>query len=187
MQHNLEADQKLMRERQVRAAERNQDSYESLIAKYGSADKIPDETLYLYISRPDVRGTLRNLVSLGLDKVPLSCEVRRRSRSDLFWLSRYFLWGTNPAGIDKPLEENRITSEEHRFICDFFVKKDFAKTVADQDFFKNRLLLFPRGGMKSTIDVCDVAQWILNFPDIRVLFLTGADDLATGFVDELKG
>ena len=38
----------------------------------------------------------------------------------------------------------------------------------------------------STIDVHDGAQWILNFPDIRILFLTAAKDLAVGFVDDLK-
>ena len=39
----------------------------------------------------------------------------------------------------------------------------------------------------STVSVCDCAQWILNFPDIRILVLTAADDLATGFVGEVKG
>jgi hypothetical protein len=39
----------------------------------------------------------------------------------------------------------------------------------------------------STTDVLDAVQWILNFPDIRILFLTGADDLALKFVAETKG
>jgi phage terminase large subunit-like protein len=161
--------------------------FESLVTTYGSLPKIPDEVLYNYLIRPDVQANLRNLASLGLEKVPLSQEVRRRSRSDLFWLVRYFLWGTNPAGADKPITENKITSEEYRIVCDFFVKKDNTKTIAEQDSCKNRMLLWPRGGFKSTIDVCDAVQWILNFPDIRILFLTGAKELAVGFVDELKG
>lgn len=51
---------------------------------------------------------------------------------------------------------------------------------------KERLLLYPRGSYKSTLNVCDCVQWIICFPDIRILVLTGADDLATAFVDELK-
>jgi len=114
-------------------------------------------------------------------------EVRRRTRTDLFWLVKYFSWGTNPAGVDKHIKENKISREEYQIVCDFFVQKNNTKPVAEQDEFQNRLLLWPRGGFKSTIDVCDAVQWILNFPDIRILFLTGVDDLAVGFVRELKG
>lgn len=163
------------------------EDFDGLVATYGGPSRIPDEVLYAYLVRPDVVQSLANLATVGLEKVPLSQEVRRRSRSDLFWLVRYFLWGTNPAGADKPISENKISREEYQIVCDFFVKKNSNKTIAEQDEYKNRLLLWPRGGFKSTIDVCDAVQWILNFPDIRILFLTGVDDLAIGFVDELKG
>jgi predicted phage terminase large subunit-like protein len=163
------------------------ETFDSLTEKYGGLEKIPDEALYEYITRVDVRTSLQNLQSVGLDKVPMTREVRRRSRTDLFWLVKYFLWGTNPAGVDKHIKENKITREEYQILCDFFVKKDNTKSIAEQDEFQNRLLLWPRGGFKSTIDVCDAVQWILNFPDIRILFLTGVDDLAVGFVRELKG
>lgn len=162
-------------------------TFEDLISTYGSLEKIPDENLYNFITRVDVRTSLQNLQSVGLDKIPMTREVRRRSRTDLFWLVKYFLWGTNPAGVDKHIKENKITREEYQIICDFFVQKDINKTVAEQDEYENRLLLWPRGGFKSTIDVCDAVQWILNFPDVRILFLTGVDDLAVGFVRELKG
>jgi phage terminase large subunit-like protein len=163
------------------------ETFDSLLATHGTPDKIPDDVLYEYLTRVDVRNSLRNLASLGLDKVPLSKEVRRRSKTDLFWLVKYFCWGTNPAGVDKHIKENRITREEYQIVCDFFVQKNPEKEIGDQDSFKQRLILWPRGGFKSTIDVCDAVQWILNFPEIRVLFLTGVDDLAIGFVKELKG
>jgi phage terminase large subunit-like protein len=163
------------------------EDFDSLVAKYASPPQIPDDVLHAYISRPDVVRSLGNLASIGLENTPLSKEVRRRSRADLFWIVKYFTWGTNPAGIDKPISENKVTKEEYQMVCDFFVKKNNAKTIAEQDAYKNRLLLYPRGSMKSTLDVCDAVQWILNFPEIRILFLTGVDDLAIGFVDELKG
>jgi len=163
------------------------ETFDSLTEKFGGLEKIPDENLYEYVTRVDVRTSLQNLQSVGLDKVPMTREVRRRSRTDLFWLVKYFLWGTNPAGVDKHIKENKIVREEYQILCDFFVQKDNTKTIADQDEYENRLLLWPRGGFKSTIDVCDAVQWILNFPDVRILFLTGVDDLAVGFVRELKG
>jgi len=163
------------------------ETFDSLTEKYGGLEKIPDEDLYNYITRVDVRTSLQNLQAVGLDKVPMTREVRRRTRTDLFWLVKYFSWGTNPAGVDKHIKENKISREEYQIVCDFFVQKNNTKPVAEQDEFQNRLLLWPRGGFKSTIDVCDAVQWILNFPDIRILFLTGVDDLAVGFVRELKG
>ena len=163
------------------------ETFDSLTEKYGGLEKIPDEALYEYITRVDVRTSLQNLQAVGLDKVPMTREVRRRTRTDLFWLVKYFSWGTNPAGVDKHIKENKISREEYQIVCDFFVQKNNTKPVAEQDEFQNRLLLWPRGGFKSTIDVCDAVQWILNFPDIRILFLTGVDDLAVGFVRELKG
>src|SRR5258708_44814 len=67
-----------------------------------------------------------------------------------------------------------------------FVQKDPSKSIPQQDRIKERLLLYPRGSYKSTLNICDCVQWIICFPDIRILVLTGADDLATAFVDELK-
>jgi phage terminase large subunit-like protein len=166
------------------------EDFDSLLASYETPSQIPDSQLYDYIIREDVWDSLKNLRTLGTDRflqVPIVHEVRRRSKADLYWLVKYFLWGTNPAGIDKPISENRITREEYQIVCDFFVKKDDRKTIAEQDIYKNRLLLWPRGGYKSTIDICDAVQWMLNFPDIRILFLTGVDDLAVGFVGELRG
>lgn len=142
--------------------------------------KIPDEILYHFINHPEKR------------RCPLSeesttrAEVRRRAKSDLFFLSRYILWETNPEGVGKPISHNLITKESHGLLCDFFVKKNDSLTIAEQDTRKDRLLLWPRGGFKSSLDVCDVVQWILNFPDIRILFLTAADDLAIGFVSATR-
>ena len=110
---------------------------------------------------------------------PLGKEVRRRAKADLFFLTKYFIgYG------DKKNE--LITEDTHRRVCNLFVKKDDRHEIAEQDDRKERLLLYPRGGLKSTIDIHDAVQWILSFPDIRILFLTAAKDLAIGFLDDLK-
>ena len=167
-----------------------------LKARYGSPEQIPDNELYLAVAEKQARlalGVKRE--TLGLEEYlkwlltqDFAIETRRRSKADLYFLSRYILWETNPESAGKQFKDNLILEHVHRRLCDMFVKKDDSKSVAEQDkFCKERMVLYPRGSMKSTIDVYDTVQWILNFPNIRVLFLTAADDLAVGFVDETKG
>lgn len=192
-------------------------SFAELAGTYGSPEAIPNRDIYDCINRKEIRDTLaksvtawrdhtrkaddakkpeerevflkaaqtefNNLLSLGVVK-----EVRRRCKSNLEFMVCYITWETNPEGEDKDISENRITPESHGPILDFFVTKDDTKPIRDQDpTYKERLLLWPRGGMKSTIDVVDSVQWIINFPEIRILYLTGDDDLAQGFVKETKG
>ncbi len=53
------------------------------------------------------------------------------------------------------------------------------RSIPDQDAVKERLIFFPRGGFKSSIDVGDIVQWILNFPaEVTIQLLTGDEDLA---------
>jgi predicted phage terminase large subunit-like protein len=99
--------------------------------------------------------------------------LRHRCQTDLFFLAKQVL------GKD-------LTERTHRAVTTFFVQKDPSKSIAAQDRVKERLLLYPRGSYKSTLNICDCVQWIICFPDVRILVLTGADDLATAFVDELK-
>lgn len=99
--------------------------------------------------------------------------LRYRCKTDLFFLAKDVL------GKD-------LTERTHRLVTDWFVQKDPTKSIAQQSRVKERLLLYPRGSYKSTLNICDCVQWIICFPDIRILVLTGADDLATAFVDELK-
>ena len=110
---------------------------------------------------------------------PVKEEVRRRAKQDLFFLAKYFI------GFGGEIN-HLIMESTHRRVCDLFVKKDASKEIGEQDDRKERLLLYPRGSFKSTIDNADTVQWVLNFPDIRILFLTAADDLAVSFLDEAK-
>lgn len=101
-------------------------------------------------------------------------KLQYRCKTDLFFLSR------------EVLGYRDLTERTHRELCDFFVKKDPAKDIYEQDQVKDRLLLAPRGAFKSTLDICDAVQWIICFPNIRILILTGAMDLAEMFVAEAQ-
>ena len=78
-----------------------------------------------------------------------------------------------------------LVERVHRPVCNFFVKKDPEKSFYEQDTVRNRLLLDPRGHFKTTIDVGDIVQWILCFPDIRILISSGAVELAERMLAEV--
>jgi len=100
-------------------------------------------------------------------------DLRQRARTDLFWLSRHIL------GYD-------FQEDVHLPACAFLVKKDPRKPFAEQSEIKQRLWLDPRGHFKTTLDIADVIQWILCFPDIRILIMTGTRDLAARMLQECK-
>lgn len=100
-------------------------------------------------------------------------SLRFRCQTDLYFLAKDIL------GKD-------LVEATHRPVTKFFVQKDPRLPLAQQSIIKERLLLYPRGSYKSTLNICDSVQWIICFPQIRILVLTGADDLAVSFVDELK-
>jgi predicted phage terminase large subunit-like protein len=106
-------------------------------------------------------------------------EVRRRSKSDLFFLAKYLI------GYDN--QKNELLLERvHRRVCDLFVQKMDDKSIAEQDERKERMLLYPRGCFKSTLNGIDAVQWVLNFPNIRILFMTADKDLSETFLKEFK-
>jgi hypothetical protein len=162
--------------------------FEELAKQWESDDKIPDDALYSYIQ--SVRLVLTESWSSDPSAVPatrLGKEVRRRTQRDLFWVCRYFTWETNPACDGRSVEYNLFTEDPYRVVCDLFVKKDPTKEISEQDTFRNRVLLWPRAGGKSTLDICDTVQWVLCFPSVRIFYITAAEDLAVGFLSETKG
>ena len=189
---------------------------DQLAQTYGSTENIPNSVLYEFLCQEDTRAELARRIAPYKDRLREAAEaedensraqyiklanaelekfkeskfvasVRKRCKSDLGWLACWWTWETNPEGEGRPISDNRVTEESHGPIINLFVKKDDTKKLRDQDTRKLRLLLWPRNGMKSTLDVVDSVQWILNFPEIRILYLTGDNDLAQGFVKETKG
>lgn len=52
---------------------------------------------------------------------------------------------------------------------------------------RRNLILMPRGHLKSTIMMGHMIQWILNYPNIRILLSSGTGDQVHGFLKEIKG
>lgn len=104
-----------------------------------------------------------------------------------------FLAQTNLFFLCNLLEKyENVTVSAHEDICNaFFAQKDprfisfdaFANSYTDK---KSRLLLVPRGGFKSSMDIADCVQWVIAYPEITILILTGVYQLAADFLGELR-
>ena len=97
-----------------------------------------------------------------------------------------FMCRTNLLFLGREVFNKLFTFATHAPICNFFVQKNPSKPHYEQDNIKERLLLYPRGSFKSTIDIIDCVQWLINFPDIRILILAAESGLAVSFIGELK-
>jgi hypothetical protein len=101
----------------------------------------------------------------------------------------------------------------HKYVCDQFVQKyfeglyypgytldDFHDAMKRQKRYANlgtgvvpgetetreMLLLEPRSSYKSTINRIDTVQWLINCPDIRIMFVTAFKELAKEFAVDVK-
>ena len=121
-------------------------------------------------------------------------RYRFLAQTNLFGLCK--LLGKYPDMTDHEyLWIDGTTHNTHEEICnDFFAHKDptkktFKDFAAKESYIeqKERLLLVPRGGFKSSMNMADCVQWVICFPEITILVLTGVLDLAKDFVGEIKG
>lgn len=105
-----------------------------------------------------------------------------------------FLAQTNLFFLCHLLEKYRDTTYgTHEDICnDFFVQKDptyFSLEAFANDYDQNRkrrLLLVPRNGFKSSMDLADCVQYTICYPEVTILVMTGTLPLATEFVGEIR-
>lgn len=126
-----------------------------------------------------------------LTDVTLITRARFMAQTNLFFLCK--LLGYNKVSREEYVWTDNLVHNTHEEICnDFFVRKD--PTQKDFESFANaylgkkeRLLLVPRGGFKSTMDMADTVQYIICWPEVTCLILTGYLKLAEGFVGEIKG
>lgn len=112
----------------------------------------------------------------GGKSVEVSPTARERALRDNFFLAKVVLGQTYPD----------IVETTHKQLCDFFVQKNPNKPFGLQDTIKNRLLLAHRGCYKTSLDLVDCISWMLNFPNVTILMLSGNQDLATRMVEEVK-
>lgn len=164
--------------------------FKVLVEEYGGGENIPNRVLYDFLLYN--KADLINEAKLGIDRIPksnLGLEVRRRSQLDLKWLAQYFLWDSQVASEQgtKPVEENFFLDPQYDCFAELFVKKDPSVPVKKLSPVKTRILLWPRGGAKSSYDHIDTVQWIINYPNIRILYLTAEAALSKGFISEIKG
>lgn len=135
-------------------------------------------------------------------------KERERGQIDLFWLAKHCLgldlvdsyvcrrhpveMGPEPApcrfceSIYAPCPGLTSGISAHRQICDAFVHKNPNETIFNQDTKKTRAIFAPRGSFKSSIDRADCAQWVICFPDVRIVCFSASPDLAAAFVGSIK-
>lgn len=131
---------------------------------------------------------------IGLTDLDLIIRARFLAQTNLFFLCK--LLGYNDMSADPYIWTDGTLHNTHEEICnDFFVRKDPTKktfkkfadeynTDADK---KERLLLVPRGGFKSTMNMVDSIQYVICWPETTILVLSGVLRLANAFVGEIKG
>lgn len=122
-------------------------------------------------------------------------EIRRwryMAQTNLFFLCK-LLEKYKDTSMKKYIWIDGIEHNTHEEICnEFFVRKDptiktFKEFANGYVGYKERLLLVPRGGFKSSMDMADTVQYIICWPEVTILILTGVLDLAKDFVKEIKG
>ena len=98
---------------------------------------------------------------------------RLRCKTDQLFLS-------NVLGMD--LQEN-----PHRALFAQFLQKRPGTPISDLDpVYKKRMILWSRNTCKTTSSRVEMCQIILNYPNVRICFLTGNDDLAKRQLGGLK-
>jgi hypothetical protein len=93
-------------------------------------------------------------------------EERYRALTDHLYLS------TEVMGMD-------FQPTPHRWLFATMLKKRPGTPLYDLDLIKKkRLILWSRGTFKTSSIIVEIVQLILNYPDIRIAFLSGGDNLA---------
>lgn len=131
-----------------------------------------------------------------LNSGKLIARYRFMAQTNLFFLCKLLEKYKDVSAIEYVWTDGTVHNTHEEICNEFFVRKnptfnsfkEFAVYYENNKLGKReRLLLVPRGGFKSSIDMADCVQWIICFPEITILVLTGVLDLAKGFVGEIKG
>jgi hypothetical protein len=106
----------------------------------------------------------------------LRATIAERGKRDLFFLAKELL--------GEMFSQSKLVERVHKPVCDFFVRKEPDLPISKQSRRKNRALFDPRGHLKTTLDIADMVQWALCFPNIRMLLMSGTKALTKRMVDE---
>lgn len=120
------------------------------------------------------------------------------------WLKRRLRCQTDLWFLSKEIFKRDLFEATHRPIVNFFLKKqpfapafqkgstyglsEFHAALAELAPLEKRkgICLYQRGGFKSSLDADDITQYIICFPDIRVLIMVGESSLGEAFVPDIK-
>jgi len=131
---------------------------------------------------------------LGLTDDTLLMRARFLAQTNLFFLCKLLEIYKDMSSAQYQWTDGTYHNTHEEICNDFFVRKDptkknfkqFANEYDTKVDKKERLLLVPRGGFKSTMNMADCVQWALCFPEVTILVLSGVLSLANSFVGEIK-
>lgn len=109
-----------------------------------------------------------------MSTIDVRSTIAERGKRDLFFLAKEIL------GY-RDMEE-----DVHGPVCRFFVQKDPSLPFGYQSRRKNRALFDPRSHYKTSITIADTIQWVLCFPDITYLKMSGSQPLTQRIIMEIK-
>lgn len=128
---------------------------------------------------------------------------RQQGRVNLYFLCRWVLGYTDVTWrVHGAIIENLQKFKGGRDDFDFVDREDGlairvtkahpgyvpAASIWELQGPRKTLTLYPRGHLKSTIaTIAHKIQWVLNFPDIRILLSAATDDQVKKFLVEIKG
>lgn len=123
----------------------------------------------------------------GYDEYERWKEDYRRAQRDLYWLATELLGFALVEKTHRPITDDFFIRKNPEIDVENKRKKwDWKLAVAKQSTIKRRLLIAARGIFKSTCDQADIIQWIICFPNIRILVMTAEQTLASQFVAAIK-
>lgn len=117
---------------------------------------------------------------------------------DAWYLMRYkclkyhlYLGGfiTDEKGQSQPILGMDFQENPHDVLFHELLQKRPGEGVVISDLelqFKKRMILWSRGTYKTSAIVVDIIQTILNYPNVRICFLTGNDELAKVQLERVK-
>jgi predicted phage terminase large subunit-like protein len=129
---------------------------------------------------------------------------RHKARTDLVWLSNTILGYPDVSErvhgpILEALQKFPGAVEFHKTVADYqaamqgkvlWEPKCKMELLPPNDGFeqsRDNLILFPRGHIKTTIvSVAHSIQWVLNYPNVRILGTTATETLITSIVLEIR-
>jgi phage terminase large subunit-like protein len=122
-------------------------------------------------------------------------EYRQRGRTDLLWFCRRVLKYSDVCAevhgpIIEKLQKFKGGKDKHEIINDKLFLQGYtpACDLWDLEGPRKRLFLDPRGFLKTTvISIGHALQWILNYPDIRILVSMATGDQVDKVMTEIRG